>query len=227
MVVLLLLAAAQTLYTSSYWSRQGVDVRDQRLEEDGNLGLFLQTSCNDVDLSVPPYSHSGVVMSGYLNVNKAGSALGFIFYGREGVTRDAIKNYPTIIWLNGGPGSSSQLGNFMELGPHFVRPAAMAPYEVVKNKFSWVKEYNVIFVDQPVGTGLSWADPSYPGGAYCKNMSDVGTDFYNALKELYLSPQGCFNKVGITGAHPLFIFGESYAGKYAPAIGQKIKQEET
>ena len=31
-VLLLLLVAAQSLYTSSYWSRQGVDVRDQRLE---------------------------------------------------------------------------------------------------------------------------------------------------------------------------------------------------
>lgn len=163
-------------------------------------------------------------MSGYLNVNKAGSGLGFIFYGKEGATKATLKNYPTIIWLNGGPGSSSQLGNFMELGPHFVRPAAMAPYEIVKNNYTWVKEYNVIFVDQPVGTGLSYADPAHPS-PYCKNMSDVANDFYYALKELYQNPKGCFNKVGITGAHPLFVFGESYAGKYAPAIGQKIKQE--
>jgi vitellogenic carboxypeptidase-like protein len=165
-------------------------------------------------------------MSGYLNVNKGGSALGFIFYGKVGASRTTLKNYPTIIWLNGGPGSSSQLGNFMELGPHFVRPAAMAPYEIVKNNYTWVKEYNVIFVDQPVGTGLSYADPTFAPGAYVKNMTDVANDFYYALKELYMNPNGCFNKVGITGAHPLFVFGESYAGKYAPAIGQKIKYEQ-
>ena len=78
-------------------------------------------------------------MSGYLSVSKAGSGLGFIFYGKEGATKATVKNYPTIIWLNGGPGSSSQLGNFMELGPHFVRPAVMVPYEVVKNNYTWIK----------------------------------------------------------------------------------------
>jgi len=46
----------------------------------------------------------------------------------------------------------------MELGPFFIKPAQMAPYEIVKNNNSWVKDYNVIFVDQPVGTGISYAD---------------------------------------------------------------------
>lgn len=108
-------------------------------------------------------------MSGYLNVGKAGSALGFIFYGKQGASKDTLKNYPTIIWLNGGPGSSSQLGNFMQLGPYFVKPAKMAPFEIVKNNNTWILDYNVIFVDQPIGTGLSYADPNHPD-AYCKNM---------------------------------------------------------
>ncbi|XP_031472651.1 serine carboxypeptidase-like 48 [Nymphaea colorata] len=192
-VALLLLAAVQSLYTSSFWEKKGINVRDQLLDDENTQAVYLQTSCTDVDLSVPPYSHNGVVMSGYLNVNKAGSGLGFIFYGKEGASKATLKNFPTIIWLNGGPGSSSQLGNFMELGPHFVRPAAMAPYEIVKNNYTWVKEYNVIFVDQPVGTGLSYADPQHPS-PYCKNMTDVANDFYYALKELYQNPNGCFNK---------------------------------
>jgi carboxypeptidase C (cathepsin A) len=36
-------------------------------------------------------------------------------------------------------------------------------------------------MDQPVGTGLSYADPNYPK-AYPKNMDEVSTDFFNALK---------------------------------------------
>lgn len=227
LALLALLILANSLYTSSYFAKKGIDVTDGHPAEEKNLkDVYLSTVCNDVDLSVPPYNHSGVVMSGYLNVNKAGSGLAFIFYGKIGVSRDQLKNQRTIIWLNGGPGSSSQLGNFMEIGPHFVRPANMAPYEVVKNNFTWVKHYNVLFVDQPVGTGLSYADPNYKPSPYCTSMEDVANDFYYALKELFFNQNGCFNKLGFGGDHPLIIFGESYAGKYAPAIGQKIKHEQ-
>lgn len=120
-------------------------------------------------------------MSGYLKVGKGSSALGFIFYGRQNTARADLAKYPIVLWLNGGPGSSSQLGNFMELGPHFIKPAHMAPYEIVKNNYTWVRDYNVLFVDQPVGTGLSYADPAFPN-VYCKSMEDVATDFWAALK---------------------------------------------
>lgn len=50
-------------------------------------------------------------------------------------------------------------------------------------------------------------------------MTELANDFYDALKELYNNQNGCFQKLGIKGDSPLFIFGESYGGKYAPAIG--------
>jgi len=56
-------------------------------------------------------------------------------------------------------------------------------------------------------------------------MDEVAKDFYNALKELYQGNNGCFNKLGIKPDHHLVIFGESYGGKYAPAIGEKIIRE--
>jgi len=86
-----------------------------------------------------------------------------------------------------------------------------------------VKEYNILFVDQPVGTGLSYADPTLKD-PYVHNMTEVGADFYNALHELYINPLGCFPGLGITPDMDLFIFGESYAGKYVPAIAAKIIQ---
>jgi hypothetical protein len=53
---------------------------------------------------------------------------------------------------------------------------------------------------------------------------EVAADFYYALDQLYNNANGCFNSknLNILGGSPLFIFGESYAGKYVPAISKKI-----
>lgn len=37
-------------------------------------------------------------------------------------------------------------------------------------------------MDQPVGTGLSYADETVSGGAYARNSSEIASDFYGALK---------------------------------------------
>lgn len=75
-----------------------------------------------------------------------------------------------------------------------------------------------------MGTGLSYADPDV-ANSYVKSMDDVANDFYAALKELYQNNNGCFKKLNISPSQDLIIFGESYAGKYVPAIGVKIKKE--
>jgi vitellogenic carboxypeptidase-like protein len=151
------------------------------MESFTDYNLLLDTKCSNVDLNVSPYFYNGTVKSGYLKVGKGNSALGFIFYGRENTSKEDLSKYPIILWLNGGPGSSSQLGNFMELGPFFIKTATNRPYETIRNIHSWTKNYNILFVDQPVGTGLSYADPTITN-VYCTNMVQVANDFYYALK---------------------------------------------
>ena len=50
----------------------------------------------------------------------------------------------------------------------------------------------------------------------------MADDFYRALEELY-GAKGCFGAghFNVSPASPLVIFGENYAGKYAPVIGKK------
>ncbi len=76
----------------------------------------------------------------------------------------------------------------------------------------------MIFVDQPVGTGLSYADESFNMSGtndadaavpkvYCTNMTCVADDFYYALKELFLTSSGCLNQLKFKNDHPFFVFG--------------------
>jgi carboxypeptidase C (cathepsin A) len=105
--LLLLALSASAMFTSSM-------VRSRALNSpkvDSLTGPTITTSCNMLDLS-KKYNYSGLVASGYLTVGKNNSALAFLFYGKKGVTdKNELKNYPTVLWLNGGPGSSSQIGN--------------------------------------------------------------------------------------------------------------------
>lgn len=58
---------------------------------------------------------------------------------------------PLIIWLQGGPGSSSELGAFTELGP--IRINNGVP-ELFEN--SWNKHGHLLFIDSPLNAGFSF-----------------------------------------------------------------------
>jgi len=76
---------------------------------------------------------------------------------------DNSEKDPLVIWLNGGPGCSSMLGAYTELGPYNYKynPNGNSTDDKIKmiyNKFSWNNNANVMFVDQPLGTGFSFTN---------------------------------------------------------------------
>uniref|UniRef100_A0A1Q3FSI3 Carboxypeptidase n=1 Tax=Culex tarsalis TaxID=7177 RepID=A0A1Q3FSI3_CULTA len=123
-----------------------------------------------------------------------------MFYWLYYTTAD-VEDYterPLVIWLQGGPGASSMYGNFEELGPLTL--------ELEDRNHTWVKHYNVLFIDNPVGTGFSYVDDN---SLLTKSNAEIADDLLALMKEFYKrNPE--FTDT------PLHIYAESYGGKMAP-----------
>jgi carboxypeptidase C (cathepsin A) len=116
---------------------------------------------------------------------------------------------PLVVWLTGGPGCSSLIALFMENGPYTIAPNQPS---IKLNPYTWNKNATVCWIDQPVGTGYSYADEE---ADYVTTETQIAKDMVTFLQEFYqLHPQ--FAKV------PFYLVGESYAGHYVPAIGAAI-----
>lgn len=99
------------------------------------------------------------------------------------------------IWLNGGPGCSSLVGLLQENGPFLWQPGTYAP---IPNPYSWVNLTNMVWVDQPAGTGFS------PGPPTVNDETDVANQFMDFWKRFV----DTFDLHG----RKVYITGESYAG---------------
>mmetsp|Transcript_48937 Transcript_48937/g.36023 ORF Transcript_48937/g.36023 Transcript_48937/m.36023 type:complete len:85 (+) Transcript_48937:294-548(+) len=78
-------------------------------------------------------------------------------------TESTSETLPLIVWLNGGPGSSSMFGLFLENGPLRVNHTSSSMEDFIVSlppEGSWLDLGHIIFVDQPVGTGFSYS--SFP-----------------------------------------------------------------
>lgn len=124
----------------------------------------------------------------------------------EGISNPTER--PLILWLQGGPGSSSTgFGNFEILGPMDLK--------LEKRDFTWIKSHNVLFVDNPVGTGYSYVDHKK---FLSKTNQQVSRDLIELLRGFY-EAQPEFKTV------PLYIFGESYGGKMGIEFARDLYNE--
>ena len=85
-----------------------------------------------------------------------------------------LKNAPIVLWLNGGPGSASTYGFFIENGLYIVNKDGKT---LTKRDFSWSQKTNYLMIDQPAGVGLSYGKEN----AY-RNESEAMDQLYFALK---------------------------------------------
>lgn len=111
----------------------------------------------------------------------------------------------TIFWLNGGPGCSSMDGALMEAGPLRVNEDK----KVVYNKGSWHRKGDIVFVDQPAGTGFSYTDE------LDHELDQIKWEFLRFMDKYFdLFPEDANNEIVFAG--------ESYAGQYIPYIASAV-----
>jgi carboxypeptidase D len=105
----------------------------------------------------------------------------------------------------GGPGCSSLEGFLQENGPFLWQYGTFKP---VKNPWTWTNLTNMIWVEQPVGTGFSQGESTET------SQEAVAASFLGFLKNF----QDTFNFKN----KKIYIAGESYAGMYVPYIADAM-----
>ena len=124
-----------------------------------------------------------------------GSSLYFWLWGAE----QQADTDNLIIWLNGGPGCSSLNGFLQENGPIVYINKGDTP---TQNPYSWLNAGNVVWLEQPVGTGFT------QGSSTVQNENDVGKQVSGFLANFFTTFPELKGK-------KLWIAGESYAGSYS------------
>ena len=136
-------------------------------------------------------------VSGLVSIDKRDDMFYWLFQSRHN------ENDPLVMWLTGGPGCASEVALFYENGPY----AFTADGDLTSNPYSWNEVSNLLFVDQPIGTGFSNGSPL----SDARSENDVAEDMAIFLR-------GFVEQNPQFAGRDFYITGESYAGHYVPAI---------
>ncbi|GLT82108.1 hypothetical protein SLE2022_005190 [Rubroshorea leprosula] len=146
-------------------------------------------------------SRDGLEDWGYVQVRPKAHMF-WLLYRSPYRVENPSKPWPIILWLQGGPGASGVgMGNFEEIGP--------LDTNLNPRNSTWLKKADLLFVDNPVGTGYSFVEKT---NLFVKTDEEAATDLTTMLMTL-------FNKNEELQKSPLYIVAESYGGKFAVTLG--------
>ncbi|ONL98666.1 Serine carboxypeptidase-like 51 [Zea mays] len=166
------------------------------------LCLFSLRACSAASITAGTPDESE--LWGYVEVRPK-AHLFWWYYKSPQKTSTPSKPWPTVLWLQGGPGASGVgLGNFLEMGPLDV--------DLKPRNSTWLHKADLIFVDNPVGTGYS----------YVEDDSLFVTSDWQQAADMTTVVRALAKEVPTLASSPLFLVAESYGGKYAATLGASI-----
>ena len=141
------------------------------------MGAFwLFVCCTFLSFVHGGYGPEAVInFSGYYPVHKGKRHLFYWFFE----SRTDPTNDPFIIWLTGGPGCSSMLALLGENGPYFLKNNSYTELEI--NPFSWNNNSNIMWIDNPSGSGYSYDDDPLIHGVCTEN--EIASDLYELVQQ--------------------------------------------
>ncbi|CAE6453758.1 unnamed protein product [Rhizoctonia solani] len=143
--------------------------------------------------------------TGYLDISEDKHLFFWFFESRRNPHKA-----PLATWLSGGPGGSSIIGLLFENGPCTIMSANSTSW----NPYSWNEVSNIIYLDQPAGTGYSYSTSPHT----IDNSQEAAKDFY-AFMQLFLQqfPQYV--------DRPFHVLSESHGGQYATNFASYINHQ--
>ena len=168
-----------------------------------------KSSKNEVKNLFPlPYNNK--IYSGYLNTDIPENELFYIYTPSQ--SKDPNKD-PIILWLQGGPGGSSFIGLFNEIGPVVIDYFSN---KFKLNNFSWNLNCNYLFIEQPAGVGFS---KSF-------NISQFWDEEKTSKSLLFALKNFLNDEFPEIKNNNFYITGESYAGVFIPNLALAILKDE-
>ena len=125
------------------------------------------------------------------------------------------QDVPLMIWLQGGPGASSQFGAFTEMGPIRIDKGVPSIFHS-----SWNIMGHMVFIDSPLNVGFSYNGNNREGKEQVSSANQAADHLVNFLYNLY-------SEIPALKSSPLYITGESFAGHYIPALAKRLISNET
>lgn len=109
------------------------------------------------------------------------------------------------------------LGLFWEHGPLEINPGSGDREPTLKRRcVTWAKHYSIVYVDNPVGVGFSYTESGDEG--LRTTQDGYGEDLHSFVKQFFqMFPE--------YRSRDFYVGGQSYAGRYVPALAIRLHED--